>query len=252
MVEGIGSKTVIPKWISRKIDIVYELLNECYFNYKPYISCSWGKDSGLVMHLALKLFPEIPVVYMNSGYALSDTYKFRDWYLENIGIKYYYEVPCPEDYVELCLKYGLPNIDRTPSDHEKVKNIIKKDVLDDFAKSKGWNCCIWGIRAEETAGRRALLRQRGLLYEASGMIKCSPIGWWKGTEVWEAIDALNIPYNPIYDKEMPPFFTRSTIKNSGWLTTDKANQGRLVWLKKFYLDEYIKLKKAFPEVQSYV
>lgn len=245
---------MIPQWITNKLIKAYELLEECYSRYSaPYISCSWGKDSSLVMYIVTQKFPETPVVYMNSGYAMSDTYKFRDWYLKNIGIQNYFEVPCPADYVELCLKYGLPSIDRTNSDQEKVKKIIKKDVLDEFAKEKGWDCCIWGIRAEETAGRKALLRQRGLIYDTEhGIAKCAPIGWWKGREVWEAIDSLKIPYNPIYDKEMPPMFTRASIKNSGWLTTDKANQGRLVWLKKFYPDEYAKLVKIFPQVKGYV
>jgi 3'-phosphoadenosine 5'-phosphosulfate sulfotransferase (PAPS reductase)/FAD synthetase len=204
------------------------------------------------MYLALSVSSDIPVVYMNSGYALSDTYKYRDWYIDNIGIKNYYEVPCPEDYIELCLKYGLPSIDRTSADHDKVIKIIKKDILDEYAREQGWNCCIWGIRAEETRGRKILLKQRGLLYNQNGIAKCSPIGWWKGIDVWAAIDALKIPYNPIYDRIMPPFFTRETIKNSGWLTTDKATKGRLVWLKRYYYNDYIKLLQLFPEVQFYV
>lgn len=245
--------TKVPGWINKKLIKAYSIVEECFNTYeKPYISCSWGKDSSLTMYIVTQLYPDTPVVFMDSGYAMSDTYKFRDWYLENVGIKNYHEVKCPEDYIELNLKYGLPSIDRTQSDHEKVKTIIKKDVLDDFAKEQGWDCCIWGIRAEETVGRRALLRQRGLLYESNGIGKCSPIGWWKGREVWEAIDSLNIPYNPLYDKEMPPFFTRSTNKNSGWLTTDKANQGRLVWLKRFYPQEYEDIRRLFPEVSNYV
>lgn len=244
---------MIPSWIGRKLIKAYEVLEECYSRYSaPYVSCSWGKDSSLVMYLVTQVNPDTPVVFMNSGYMMSDTYKFRDWYLENVGIKNYYEVPCPEDYIKINLQYGLPSIDRTQSDHEKVKKIIKSDVLDEFAKSKGWDCCIWGIRAEETKGRAVLLRNRGLIYDSNGIGKCSPIGWWKAKEVWEAIDALKIPYNPLYDKVMPPFFTRETNKNSGWLTTDKATRGRLVWMKKFYPEEYEKIEKLFPEVRNYV
>lgn len=243
----------VPSWINKKLIKSYETVEKCFDRYKqPYISCSWGKDSSLTMYIVTRAHPETPVIYMNSGYAMKDTYKFRDWFLENVGIENYYEVKCPEDYIKLNLKYGLPSIDRTETDQEKVKKIIKKDVLDDFAREHGWDCCIWGIRAEEAPGRRILLRKKGLLYESNGIGKCSPIGWWKGREVWEAIDSLNIPYNPLYDKEMPPFFTRATIKNSGWLTTDKANQGRLVWMKRFYPNEYEKIKKLFPEVRNYV
>lgn len=245
---------MIPSWINKKLIKAYKLIEKCFDKYEsPYLSCSWGKDSSVVMHLVTTSYPDTPVVFMDSGYANPDTYKLRDWYLENIGIKNYYEVKCPESYIELNLKYGLPSIDRTASDHEKVKQIIKKDVLDEFALEEGWDCCIWGIRAEETKGRRILLRNRGLLYDTGkGIAKCSPIGWWKAKDLWLAIDTLNIPYNEIYDKELPPFFTRETISNSGWLTTDRANQGKVLWLKKFYPNEYEKLKQLFPEVANYV
>lgn len=244
---------MVPKWITSKLINAYKVLDECYETYStPYVSCSWGKDSSVVMYLVTQSNPDIPVVFMNSGYAMSDTYKFRDWYLKNIGIRNYHEVKCPEDYIKLNLKYGLPSIDRTQSDHEKVKKIIKNNVLDNYAKEQGWDCCIWGIRAEETRGRAILLRQKGLLYESNEIGKCSPIGWWKGKDVWETIDFLKIPYNPLYDNELPPYFTRTTNKNSGWLTTDKANRGRVVWLKRFYPEEYEKILRLFPEVQSYV
>lgn len=241
-------------WIGKKLIKVYELLERVFKQYHaPYISCSWGKDSSLVMYLVTQVYPDTPVIFMDSGYNLPDTYKFRDWYLENVGIKHYYEVPCPNDYVELCLKYGLPSIDRTAADQEKVKKIIKKDVIDEFAREKGFDCCIWGIRAQETRGRAILLKKYGLLYEMPGqMAKCAPIGWWTHREVWEAIDWLKIPYNPLYDNVMPPFFTRETIKNGGWLTTDKAAFGRVLWLKRFYPEQYEKLKEMFPEVASYV
>lgn len=244
---------MISQRITKKLIAAYTMLEECYQKYSaPYVSCSWGKDSSLVMYLVNQTMPDIPVVFMNSGYALSDTYAFRDWYLKHVGIKNYYEVQAPADYIELNLKYGLPSIDRSAADQERVKRIIKKDVLDEFAKEQGWDCCIWGIRAEETRGRRVLLRTRGLLYESNGIGKCSPVGWWKGQDVWEAIDSIGIPYNKLYDNIMPPFFTRETNKNGGWLTTDKATSGRVVWLKKFYPEHFEKLCELFPEVKNYV
>jgi phosphoadenosine phosphosulfate reductase len=243
----------MPKWIESKLKKATEIIDKAYINYKrPYISCSWGKDSSVVMYLTLCKYPDTPVIFMNSGYANPDTYTFRDYYLKNIGIENYYEVKCPEDYIELNLQYGLPSIDRKQSDHEKVKKIIKKNVIDDFAKEKGFDCCIWGIRAEETQGRKILLKKYGLLYKLNDIAKCSPIGWWTANELWEFIDYYGIEYNYLYDKELPPFFTRATNKNSGWLTTDKATRGTVLWLKRFYPEYYVKLLKLFPEVKNYV
>ena len=240
-------------FVERKLNKFYEIVDKAFLEYKKhYISCSWGKDSILTAHLILNRYHDATVVFMNSGYALSDIYNFRDYYLNKFGIKNYVELKCSHDYAELNLKYGLPSIDRTISDHEKVKNIIKKDVIEEWAIENNYDCCFWGIRADETAGRKNLLRRFGLLYKISEIAKCSPIGWWNNEDIWNIIDILNIPYSKIYDKEMKPFFTRNTIKNGGYLTTDKANQGRLIWLKKFYPDDYNKLSSKFNEVRTYV
>jgi len=240
-------------FVERKINNFYRIIDKAMNKYKKhYISCSWGKDSILVVHLIISRYPDTTIIFMNSGYALSDIYKFRDYYLKEYRVKNYIELKCPHDYVELNLKYGLPSIDRSISDHEKVKNIIKKDVIDEWAIKNNYDCCFWGIRADETAGRKKLLRKYGLLYRTSEIAKCSPIGWWGNNDVWNIIDCLNIPYSKIYDKELKPFFTRDTIKNGGYLTTDKANKGRIIWLKKFYPTDYEKLFSKFIEVKKYV
>lgn len=240
-------------FLKRKINNFYKVIDKAMNKYKKhYISCSWGKDSILVVHLIISKYPDTKVVFMNSGYALSDIYKFRNYYLKEYGIKNYIELKCPHDYAKLNIQYGLPSIDRSISDHEKVKNIIKKDVIEEWAVENNFDCCFWGIRADETAGRKKLLRRHGLLYKVSNIAKCSPIGWWSNEDVWNIIDYYGLPYSEIYNKEMKPFFIRNNIKNGGYLTTDKANQGRLIWLKKFYPDDYNKLSSMFEEVKRYV
>lgn len=232
------------KKVEKAKELIKKTLNECK---NPYISTSWGKDSTVVMDLVHNEDPTVPIVYMDSGYAMPDTYEYRDRYLAQ-SKAHYYEIKCPQDYLDLSLKYGLPHIDRTQKDHDKIIKMIKGEPITDFAKSKGFDCCFWGIRADETRGRAYLLKKYGLNHND----KCAPIGFWTTYDIWAYILSKDIDYNTLYDKEIPPAITRYNIKNSGWLTTDNIHKGRLLWLKRFYPDIFDKLKEINPQVGNYL
>src|SRR4030042_3431822 len=42
------------------------------------VSCSWGKDSMAVLHMALKVKPDIPVLFNNTGVDWTETIAFKE------------------------------------------------------------------------------------------------------------------------------------------------------------------------------
>lgn len=217
---------------------------------KPYLSCSWGKDSVLTLWLVRQVNESIPVVFMDSGYAFPETYQLRDRLLAEWNIQNYIEIPPNIDYFDLCQIYGLPGIDRTDATQKKVVDLLKKNKANSWAQGHGYDGHFWGLRADESRGRRVLLRKNGLLYQGkTGLWRCSPIGWLSTREVWDIIFEQEIPYSGIYDRTQ--LIPREKIRNSGWLTTDGAADGRIVWLKRHYPELYFRLVAEFPQVKSY-
>jgi len=239
-------------WAMRKqIDGACQILEQA-FDKHPwwYCPCSFGKDSSIVVWLLHEHFDwSGPVVFMDSGYAFPETYDYmdrlqREW---NLDI---HRIPSPVDYLDIIRKYGLITHLRGASRQRKVIQEIKSDPLTKWGREHGYPHCIWGIRADETSGRRCLLRKRGAIYEHDNSLRCAPLAWWTAADVWRAYDLGLLPLNPLYTKSH--LLPRNEIKNGSWLTCDRANHGRIAWLKDGWPELYNRLAAQFPEVRSYV
>jgi phosphoadenosine phosphosulfate reductase len=83
-----------------------------------------------------------------------------------------------------------------------------------------------------------------------GSWKCCPLMGWTAKDVWAYIVSRRLPYNRrIYDAETHDQ-TRETIRNTGWLSTDGAAQGRIAWLRAHFPTEYRLLADEFPQVET--
>jgi len=210
------------------------------------ISCSYGKDSIVLLHLIYQ-FKKPDVIYKDNGYALPCIYETKEK-LEKL-LKYETNVLKQEfDFVEFLKEYGLPDITRDMMKQDKIVKIIKKDPLSENNKS-----VFWGLRAKESKKRTALFKYRGAIYYNDNRKKhfSAPLWDWSDRDVWAYIAQYNVPYPDLYDKENFGF-TREKLRNSSWITTDGAKRGRVAWLRFNYPEFYNKLAKEFPIITSYV
>lgn len=214
----------------------------------PYISMSWGKDSIFLCYLIRELMPEIKVVYLNSGYALPDTYEIRDRLVDEWNLNYT-EIKQEVDYIELSELIGLPH-ERSVGDQNRAVQMLKKKSLDAWAKGNGHDLCFWGIRADEAKKRQWLFKKYGYSVHTNDITKVHPIIHFRLNELWCTYEELNIPINQIYTKTK--FLRREQIRNTGWVSTDGADSGKIMWLKYYYPEYFAKLMVKFPKIRSYV
>lgn len=227
----------------KKIEkVIQEQLN---YSKRPMLSLSWGKDSFLLLTYLLKFKPDIDVVYLNSGYGLSDNYKFRDNQLSELNVNYH-EIEQQIDYIDLCKLYGLPHL-RIPATQRKVVSIIKKDQLDRIAKDIGCDVVFWGLRADESRGRFGLSKKGYWFDKKNGLRFVHPLIYLSQFELWWLYDYYNLPINDIYTKT--ELVKREQIRNSGWLSTDGTQYGRLDWLSFHYPEEFSRLIYYFPDAK---
>lgn len=66
--------------------------------------------------------------------------------------------------------------------------------------------------------------------------------------MWARIAERGLPYHPLYDCESHGM-TRETLRNSGWLTTVGAAEGRIAWLRQHFPEQYRALAAEFPQVR---
>jgi phosphoadenosine phosphosulfate reductase len=211
----------------------------------PYLSFSGGKDSTVMLHMVLKHKPDIPVVYWNADASYPDTEKFiqkivKEWNLNFINAK-------TEPILSIFKEYGInhPSIEQKTmiaTVYRPIKKLIKEHYFDGV---------FVGLRAEESSGRRKLIKNRGQLFynKSQQVMECLPIAHFKTQDIWSYITAYNLPYNKVYDHTK--LCHRNDIRVSYWCGESSRHLGRWVWLKTEYPELYNCLASEFPEVREF-
>ena len=208
---------------------------------KVYVSWSGGKDSTVVLHLAKEIDPLIKVLHIRSGYELPDGYEYmlriaQEWKLN------FAELNTPMDYLELCEEYGLPHL-RSKETQGRVISKIKKSPARDWALANNFDGLLWGIRAEESKARKAMAQYLGDSFvDKNGIRRVSPILDWSTVDVLAYHEYAGLEINPVYLHENCGM-TRELIRNTGWLSTDGENRGRVEWLRKNYPVQFQKVRE---------
>lgn len=207
---------------------------------KFYVSFSGGKDSSVMLRLILDFMPNIPVMHIKSGYALPDT----EQYLKLIKGKWkinLVELHVPVDYLELCREFGLPHL-RSKTVQKSVVKLLKKDTASEWAKTQGFEGLFWGLRAEESKGRKMLCKccPNGVI-DKNDVLRVAPLAAWTAQDVWSYIFSEDMEYNHFYDRENCGY-TRETLRNTGWLSTDGETRGQIEWLRRNYPEQFRKVR----------
>ena len=117
------------------IYIIREVATECE---KPVMLYSIGKDSSVMLHLALKAFlsgkkPPFPFLHVNTTWKFKEMIEFRDKTAKDLGIEML-------EYInEDGVKQGI-----NPFDHGSAyTDIMKTQALKQALNKYGFTACFW-------------------------------------------------------------------------------------------------------------
>lgn len=131
--------------LDRKIQITQNRIQEWYmhWNGSVYISFSGGKDSTVLATLARQLYPDIPVIFCNTGLEFSSIQKFA----KDFGAKQIYPKMPFQDVIST---YGYPLISkevaitiyyarriRDNSEKELPKNVRRNLLMGTYTMADG-------------------------------------------------------------------------------------------------------------------
>lgn len=181
---------------------------------KPALLFSGGKDSIVLVHLALKAFRPgkfpFPLVHIDTGHNFPEAIAFRDYLANEIGEKLI--VASVEDSIK---KYNLKETTgRFPS-----RNSLQTYALLDTIQENEFDACIGGARRDEEKARAKerifSVRddfgqwdpklQRPELWdilngkvEKGNNVRVFPISNWTELDVWNYIQKYNIELPNLY------------------------------------------------------
>lgn len=138
---------------------------------QPYVACSFGKDSSVLLHLMLINKPNIAVRFARHPETniLDDYERIIAWWKRN------YDINLEEVFCE----GGLVKIKH----HQR-----------EMLNAGNWDSFFLGIRAEESQGRMFSLKRYGQFHRLkNGRVKISPLAWWREADIAAYIQTQKLP-----------------------------------------------------------
>ena len=156
---------------------------------KTITTTSFGPNSGAVLHVLSKVDPSIPVVWVDSGYNMRDTYVVAEQLIDSLNLNA--RIYAPEITAErLNVKLGgIPTLD-DPDVHEEFTRVVKLEPFSraiDELQPKVW---ISGIRKQDTDFRKNL---DILSYDNRGILKVAPVFYWSDDQLKDYMQQHEIP-----------------------------------------------------------
>jgi phosphoadenosine phosphosulfate reductase len=156
-------------------------------------TCSFQAEDIVVLHLLRQRLPNIPVLFLETGYHFRDTYDFRDrlsreWSLNLVNVIPKQTVQQQES--ELGILYR--------EDPTRCCKLRKVDPL--LEALEPYDVWFTGLRREQSVTRKNLKKvEIHHLPTDKTLTKVSPLADWAWRDVWEYTGAHKLDYLPQYD-----------------------------------------------------
>jgi sulfate adenylyltransferase subunit 2 len=203
--------THLQRLESESIHIMREVVAECE---RPVMLYSIGKDSAVMMHLAMKAFhparPPFPFMHVDTTWKFREMISFRDEQARRLGIDLI--VYINQEGVDA----GINPFDNGSAVHTDVmKTQALKQALDKF----GFDAAFGGARRDEEKSRAKerifsirsaqhrwdpkqqrpeLWRVYNTRMRKGESIRVFPLSNWTELDIWQYIYAEQIPIVPLY------------------------------------------------------
>ena len=161
------------------------------FSQKMAISSSFQTQSMPLLHMVTQILPDIPVLFIDTGYHFWETLMFREKIAEEwkLNILDLYRDSRWDIFARQNIR-GLPIEDPNLCCYlHKVQPMQK--ALKNF---KVW---ISGIRRDQTAVRA---NAKILELQDDGLLKVNPLLNWTKTDVKNYMEEYRLPTHPLYEK----------------------------------------------------
>jgi sulfate adenylyltransferase subunit 2 len=219
----MSSLTHLQRLEAEAIHIMREVVAECAH---PVMLYSIGKDSSVMLHLAMKAFfpakPPFPLLHVDTTWKFREMIQFRDETAERLGLDLIVHIN------QEGVAQGVGPFTHGSTVHTEImKTVSLKQALD----KHGFDAAFGGARRDEEKSRA---KERIFSFRDSGhrwdprqqrpelwrlynakmhkgeSIRVFPLSNWTELDVWQYIYAENIPIVPLYFAKKRPIVERDS------------------------------------------
>jgi len=208
---------------AESIHIMREVAAQCE---KPVMLYSVGKDSAVMLHLAIKAFyparPPFPLLHVDTTWKFREMIKFRDETATRLGL----------DLIVHINQEGVEaNINPFTAGSTRHTEVMKTDALKQALDKYGFDAAFGGARRDEEKSRAKerifsfrnaqhrwdpknqrpeLWRTYNTRINKGESMRVFPLSNWTELDIWQYIRDENIPIVPLYFAAKRPVVKRGS------------------------------------------
>lgn len=165
------------------------------FGSRLAMTTSFGAQSAVMLHLVTSVVPDVPVIWIDTGYLFSETYRFAEELTQRLELNLHvYQSPMSAARMEaLHGKLWRAGDAETLGRYDLIRKVEPMQrALQDL------NVSAWlaGLRKDQTDFRRSLPR----IQLQRSVYKLFPILHWTNKDLHEYLETHGLPYHPLFDQ----------------------------------------------------
>jgi phosphoadenosine phosphosulfate reductase len=160
------------------------------FGERLCLTCSWQKQSSVLVHLVSELGLDIDVVELDTHLFFRESYETRERLVERYGLR----LIRPE-IMTIAEQHAAEGSNLWEKDPDRCCHIRKVEPL--IRALEPYDAWISGIRREQSPSRANT--PKVVWSERYQVFKIHPLAEWSEKDVWRTIVGNGIPYNPLHD-----------------------------------------------------
>lgn len=183
--------TVVPASLTAEERVRWAVAE---FGDKLILSTSFGIQSAVMLHLATRVAPRIPVVFIDTGYLFPETYRFADELTKRLKLNLKTYTPRRTAAQQEALdgkrwELGLDGL--------KAYNFENKvEPMERAVRELGATAWLAGLRRSQSSTREAL----DFVQTQNRTTKIHPILDWDNRAVYRYLTENELPYHPLWEQ----------------------------------------------------
>ncbi|HLS98890.1 MAG: phosphoadenosine phosphosulfate reductase family protein [Porticoccaceae bacterium] len=157
---------------------------------RVFASTSFSPNSAGLLHMVKQIAPDMPVVWVDSGYNLPDAYRTAEKIIAELQLDIRVYIPEMTAERRNALMGGIPHPDDDEALHREFTRQVKLEPFQRALNDLKGEIWITGIRQQETEFRKSL---DILTLDDRGLLRVAPIFYWTEDQLQAYVDAYNLP-----------------------------------------------------------
>ncbi len=156
------------------------------------LSSSFGAQAAVLLHMATRIAPKLPVILIDTGHLFPETYRFVDELSERLSLKLHVYGPT-RSAAWLAARHG-PLWEQGLAGIERYNRLHKVEPMQRALAELGVGTWIAGLRRSQSRSRAST----PILELREGRHKLHPIADWSDRDVWRYLKQHELPWHPLW------------------------------------------------------